>query len=832
MFLTSWFSFFRFVLMVVVVLGLVVPFFIQLVLLIQPTELKDDLVSDFRSIQYINLYEKQKEIHSMKLQLKELDNIKLKTLNYLRLLDENRVSLIEQVSLLVNHKDMLEKEVKKLTNQLSSRSKKEPESIKMSEQVMTKTIYVGVPLNSYIDSDKHHMNRSNCNLDKCFDFSKCSYVDKFSIYLYEPRYKEPLYKHFISLIDLVKDNNSCIYLVFLNMNDSVKSLNAQIEALSTWKSTGANHILYLQHFKNENYCNKVDKLNVKQSVKVMSFSCDSAINYFDFVIPSVDLNSLSQVAFSNLMPLNRKFILSFYKQSYKNNKIQDLIVDQIKHESDVVIINSSQISKTCLHNYCSFDNPSVMQLLKDSQFTILLHSNRYFVDELWYSLYNGAIPVVLGNKDFLPFSDVLDWKKAAVLLPVQRLTELIFILRTFHVDDISAMKAHGRFLFETYFSDHYKVLRTVLEVFKHRIGVLPTPEKDFQVKQFLHIAKQPDDTVINSVNFLKNFSFLSRSSYKSWNSYPGGLTFFPVTPWSNPPPSLYQFSKEGREHFMPIADGKGGDGVSFSRSLGGDMPFEMFTVVMLTYDRYSILMEALQRLSGMKYLHKVVVVWNHPSDPTDDIVWPDIGVRVEVIRASGNSLNNRFIPYSNIETEAILSVDDDIYLRHDEIELAFRVWRENRNRLVGFPGRHHSYNATKDSFDYNSEHSCELSLVLTGGAFFHKYYSYVYTNHMASSIREMVDQYMNCEDIAMNFLVAHITQKPPIKVTSRWTFKCPGCPAALSADESHYFERNSCMTYFEQVFGYNPLKRTQYRADSILFKTRLPSGLTKCFQYV
>ena len=28
----------------------------------------------------------------------------------------------------------------------------------------------------------------------------------------------------------------------------------------------------------------------------------------------------------------------------------------------------------------------------------------------------------------------------------------------------------------------------------------------------------------------------------------------------------------------------------------------------------------------------------------------------------------------------------------------------------------------------------------------------------------MVDQYLNCEDIAMNFLISHITRKPPLKV--------------------------------------------------------------------
>jgi len=35
---------------------------------------------------------------------------------------------------------------------------------------------------------------------------------------------------------------------------------------------------------------------------------------------------------------------------------------------------------------------------------------------------------------------------------------------------------------------------------------------------------------------------------------------------------------------------------------------------------------------------------------------------------------------------------------------------------------------------------------------------------MPQVIRDKVDEYMNCEDLAMNFLVSHITRKPPIKV--------------------------------------------------------------------
>ena len=42
------------------------------------------------------------------------------------------------------------------------------------------------------------------------------------------------------------------------------------------------------------------------------------------------------------------------------------------------------------------------------------------------------------------------------------------------------------------------------------------------------------------------------------------------------------------------------------------------------------------------------------------------------MRTEKNSLNNRFLPWDAVETEAILSIDDDAHLRHDEIMFGFR----------------------------------------------------------------------------------------------------------------------------------------------------------------
>lgn len=94
-------------------------------------------------------------------------------------------------------------------------------------------------------------------------------------------------------------------------------------------------------------------------------------------------------------------------------------------------------------------------------------------------------------------------------------------------------------------------------------------------------------------------------------------------------------------------------------------------------------------------------------------------------------------------------------------------------------------------------------MVLTGAAFFHKYYTYLYTYWLPQAIRDKVDEYMNCEDIAMNFLVSHITRQPPVKVTSRWTFRCPVCPVTLSEDDTHFQERHKCINFFSKVKNFS-----------------------------
>ncbi len=95
-------------------------------------------------------------------------------------------------------------------------------------------------------------------------------------------------------------------------------------------------------------------------------------------------------------------------------------------------------------------------------------------------------------------------------------------------------------------------------------------------------------------------------------------------------------------------------------------------------------------------------------------------------------------------------------------------------------------------------------------------------------IRQKVDEHMNCEDIAMNFLIANYSGKAPLKVTPRKKFKCPNCPVnSLSYATEHMVERSKCINYFAEIYGRMPLKTVEFRADPPLFLDNVPAPMKK-----
>ncbi|XP_034476755.1 exostosin-2 [Drosophila innubila] len=256
-----------------------------------------------------------------------------------------------------------------------------------------------------------------------------------------------------------------------------------------------------------------------------------------------------------------------------------------------------------------------------------------------------------------------------------------------------------------------------------------------------------------------------------------------------------------------------------------------FTAVILTYDRVESLFLLIQKLSVVPSLQSILVIWNNQRKaPPHLSTFPTISKPLKIIQTRENKLSNRFYPYPEIETEAILTIDDDIImLTSDELDFGYEVWREFPDHIVGFPSRIHVWDNATMRWHYESEWTNQISMVLTGAAFHHKYWSHMYTYAMPGDIKHWVDDHMNCEDIAMNFLVANITNNPPIKVTPRKKFKCPECTNTemLSADLNHMRERSACIDRFSKIYGRMPLRTVEFRADPVLFRDNFPDKLKR-----
>ncbi|MGH0171507.1 UNVERIFIED_CONTAM: hypothetical protein FKN15_064564 [Acipenser sinensis] len=309
---------------------------------------------------------------------------------------------------------------------------------------------------------------------------------------------------------------------------------------------------------------------------------------------------------------------------------------------------------------------------------------------LFEALEMGAIPVVLGDQTRMPYHDLIHWSEAALIIPKPRITEVHFLIRSISDNDLLVMRRQGRFLWETYFSTAENIFGTILAALRTRIQIPATPIREELAQEIPHKSGKAAGTDPNmadngdldlgpveteppyaSPRYLRNFTFTAADTFHGWNRPPGPFHLFPHTPLDPALPSEAKFLGSGTG-FRPIGGGAGGSGKEFQAALGGNVPREQFTVVMLTYEREEVLMNSLERLNGLPYLNKVVVVWNSPKPPSDDLLWPDIGVPIMVVRTEKNSLNNRFLPWDAIETEAILSIDDDAHLRHDEIMFGFR----------------------------------------------------------------------------------------------------------------------------------------------------------------
>ncbi len=201
-----------------------------------------------------------------------------------------------------------------------------------------------------------------------------------------------------------------------------------------------------------------------------------------------------------------------------------------------------------------------------------------------------------------------------------------------------------------------------------------------------------------------------------------------------------------------------------------------------------------------------------------------------------SSLNNRFLPIPREQTDAIFSVDDDMRVPCGDLQNAYSAWHGSQNSLVGFMPRMHLRKKNG-----NLQYRCwwrvwwhgKYSIILTKAALFHRRFLSLYSSEMSPSIRELIDRERNCEDIAMQFLIANYTAMPPVYV--KGNLQDLGTLAGISTSQNilsatHMDKRSQCLDLLTKEYGRNPLVYSRIFVDSAANRwTNRPSTI---FEYI
>ncbi|ELW47642.1 Exostosin-like 1, partial [Tupaia chinensis] len=373
------------------------------------------------------------------------------------------------------------------------------------------------------------------------------------------------------------------------------------------------------------------------------------------------------------------------------------------------------------------------------------------------ALQAGCIPVLLSPRWELPFSEVIDWTKAAIVADERLPLQVLAALQEMPPARVLALRQQTQFLWGAYFSSVEKVVLTTLEVLRSRLAGAPA------------------------------------HPWQLWNSPPGALL------------ALSTFSTRPQDF-------------PFYHLQQGSRPEGRFSALVWVGAPGQPPVKLIQAVAGSRHCAQILVLWS--SERPLPSRWPETAVPLRVI-GGHRKASDRFFPHAAINTDAVLSLDAHSSLSTSEVDFAFAVWQSFPERMVGFLTWSHFWDEARGGWGYTADRTNEFSMVLTRAAFYHRYYHTLFTHSLPKALRVLADEAPACVDVLMNFLVAAVTKLPPIKVPySKQQEAAPLAPwgPGSTAQPQSQPPVPDCINPMVAGFGHMPLVSSRLRLDPVLFK--------------
>ena len=509
---------------------------------------------------------------------------------------------------------------------------------------------------------------AKCTFDSCFNLAKCPLTRPFGVYVYNEidPYVFPVGRHgnlvsqFVAGLKQTDSYTSdpsaaCVFVAIMesraSSDEMSRNIQSKIQSLPHWEGDGANHVL-IELSTNRDTASVLEGVSTGRAMVSRSFlSPAKPFRFgFDLLLPPLPTTEVGWQDLPPLLPVSRENLIYFHgeygpSQHTSSSSVSPADLKGLQQalegrERVDIVLNcpESEVGPGEREGQwllCGGQN-SRLELCSRSMFSLVPSPGGIgngigvtVYTRLVESLICGSIPVLIGMET-VPFDEVIDWRQAAISLPPGRFSDIHYILRSVSREDIQNLRLHGRNLWHAYFSSPLSVVQSVVAMVRSRTLHPPPVAPEFRgVSLFSHPTSRHKR--ISSPRFAHNFTTYSRGL---WNDPPGPFFTYPTSPFTQGPLSGFQFTELDERGVarlpLHVIDGGGVTGPNFEDLLLGNSPEEQFTVVMLTYQRNRVLVEALARLEEVAFLNKVVVVWNNEEAPPTDLEWPDIGVPIEV----------------------------------------------------------------------------------------------------------------------------------------------------------------------------------------------------------
>eukprot|EP00040_Diaphanoeca_grandis_P018802 m.98957 g.98957 ORF g.98957 m.98957 type:complete len:401 (-) comp27117_c0_seq1:84-1286(-) len=184
---------------------------------------------------------------------------------------------------------------------------------------------------------------------------------------------------------------------------------------------------------------------------------------------------------------------------------------------------------------------------------------------------------------------------------------------------------------------------------------------------------------------------------------------------------------------------------------------DMFTVILPTYKQGPFHPTVLWQFDVLhEYICEIVLVWDLPDQESVSALKKEldgfrIEVRFDIKDDRPGTLNNRFLPHDELRTDAVLQIDDDIFIRPQGLVSALSAFKKYPDQLLSFASCVHIANGKRYQTLWPMAFNTSCEMGMTNAAMLHKKYHKLYWEETV--LLELVKLHHNCEDIGMNFVI-------------------------------------------------------------------------------